>query len=137
MKPEDVFAEATKHAGALYRWGAKGPDRFDCSGLVTYSLFVASNSTLDWRETHNAQMLFSNLEHADAPAPGVLAFYGHDGHANHVMFCTEGAQVFGATGGNSDTVNDEKAMAQHAYVRARSNVNYRPDFLGYRRLPTL
>lgn len=33
-----IVAEAQKHLGAPYRWGAVGPSTFDCSGLVVYVL---------------------------------------------------------------------------------------------------
>lgn len=35
---EQIAAYATGHLGAPYKFGAAGPDRFDCSGLVTYVL---------------------------------------------------------------------------------------------------
>lgn len=34
---QQVIAEAKKHIGQPYVWGAAGPDSFDCSGLVKYS----------------------------------------------------------------------------------------------------
>jgi cell wall-associated NlpC family hydrolase len=33
-----IVADARKYLGRPYRWGAAGPDAFDCSGLVTYVL---------------------------------------------------------------------------------------------------
>jgi peptidoglycan DL-endopeptidase CwlO len=35
----DIIAEAEKHMGAAYVWGAAGPDVFDCSGFVWYCLY--------------------------------------------------------------------------------------------------
>lgn len=32
-----ALAEAKRHKGDPYQWGATGPHRFDCSGLVMYS----------------------------------------------------------------------------------------------------
>ncbi len=36
-KGAQLVAEAKKHLGAPYLWGAEGPDRFDCSGLMQYA----------------------------------------------------------------------------------------------------
>ncbi len=33
---EDLLAEAKKHIGRPYVWGAKGPKAFDCSGYTSY-----------------------------------------------------------------------------------------------------
>jgi peptidoglycan endopeptidase LytE len=60
--------------GSPYRWGATGPNRFDCSGFV-WSIFQASGITF---ERESARGLFSHLE----PAPdgqqfkfGTLVFF--------------------------------------------------------------
>lgn len=34
----EISSAARKYLGRPYRWGAAGPDSFDCSGLVTYVL---------------------------------------------------------------------------------------------------
>lgn len=33
---KNIFQEAEKHIGKPYLWGASGPDKFDCSGFVSY-----------------------------------------------------------------------------------------------------
>ena len=60
--------------GSPYRWGATGPNRFDCSGFV-WSIFQASGITF---ERESARSLFAHFE----PAPegqeykfGTLVFF--------------------------------------------------------------
>lgn len=129
---------------APYLWGAKGPDNFDCSGLVTWALLQAG--CRDWRQTHSSHVLWNVLEPLDElvetdgriiqkPQPGDLAFYGAPGRINHVMVVWGDGRVIGACGGNSDTTGIAEALKRNAKVRFRSSLNYRPDFRGYRKLP--
>jgi peptidoglycan endopeptidase LytE len=60
--------------GSPYRWGATGPNRFDCSGFV-WSIFQASGINF---ERESARSLFAHFE----PAPegeqykfGTLVFF--------------------------------------------------------------
>ncbi|MBG0563472.1 C40 family peptidase [Actinoplanes aureus] len=41
-----ILAEARKHTGALYLFGAAGPKRFDCSGFTKYVYKKAAGKTL-------------------------------------------------------------------------------------------
>lgn len=124
-------------AGKPYVWGAKGPDTFDCSGVVTWLLHEVGGP--DWRALHNAQRLWNELEPTDRPAPGDLAFYGHGKNLiSHVMVCFDGGpngRVFGACGGNQYTTSAELAAKIGARVRFRNTKDYRPDFKGFRKLP--
>lgn len=45
-KASAVMAEAKKHVGALYLWGAAGPKRFDCSGFTMYVFRKAAGKKL-------------------------------------------------------------------------------------------
>ena len=69
-----LMAAIDERLGARYRWGASGPDRFDCSGFV-WSIFQASGITF---ERVSARHLFLRF----APAPeeeqfkfGTLVFF--------------------------------------------------------------
>ncbi|MBB2941618.1 cell wall-associated NlpC family hydrolase [Actinoplanes lutulentus] len=41
-----ILAEAKKHKGALYKYGASGPKRFDCSGFTKYVYKKAAGKSL-------------------------------------------------------------------------------------------
>lgn len=124
--------------GLLYQWGGKGfagDYGRDCSGTVTSAIYVTGGP--DLRDTKNAQGLFDASVPVNNTKPGVCAFYGTDAqHVDHVMSCVdETTQVFGAHGGGHLTTSQEVAKAMHAQVGFVSDAHYRPDFLGYRRLP--
>lgn len=131
----DLFAWLTLQEGKPYTWGAKGPEAFDCSGLVTAGLYEMGLP--DWRETHNAARLMRELPKVKTPSFLDLCFYGPNGNATHVMLYIGGepVRVYGACGGGSATTSAEIARAHGARVRFRTGVNYRPDLLGFRALP--
>jgi peptidoglycan endopeptidase LytE len=69
-----LIAAIDERLGSPYRWGATGPNRFDCSGFV-WSIFQASGITF---ERESARNLFAHFE----PAPegeqfkfGTLVFF--------------------------------------------------------------
>jgi cell wall-associated NlpC family hydrolase len=69
-----LLAAIDERLGARYRWGATGPDRFDCSGFV-WSIFQATGINF---ERGSARTLFARF----APAPveeqfkfGTLVFF--------------------------------------------------------------
>ena len=69
-----LLAAIDERLGARYRWGAEGPDRFDCSGFV-WSIFNASGITF---ERGSARTLFARFTPA-APDEqfkfGTLVFF--------------------------------------------------------------
>jgi cell wall-associated NlpC family hydrolase len=135
------LAFALTHQGRPYIYGAKGPDAFDCSGLITYVLWQLGAA--DWRfQGGSAAHLWDKLPAyevpelaqggvADAPA-GTLAFYESPAHkVEHVMLCVGDGRVYGATGGGKGTTTPERG----AEVQFKPYVRYRSGFLGYRQLP--
>lgn len=155
MSPEEVKSfvdECVKRDGCWYVWPhksnnysgkdlsiAKYPRTYDCSGLVTSSLYSALG--VDWRQTKNAQKLADECD--DVPVGkiefGDLLFYGADHeHISHVMVyigAREGGfSVFGASGGDSRTLTVEDAEKRDAKVKGYKNINYRPDFVSAGRL---
>lgn len=142
------FAEvALDQIGCPYIWDAKGelkedPDSgvyqrcFDCSGLVTFSLWRASNEAIDWRATKNADRLFHELPPTSEPMLGDLAFYGLPEKATHVVIMLAGIGfIIGANGGASDVTSIPIAKARNARVKVDPRgENYRPGFLGFRSL---
>jgi hypothetical protein len=80
-----VVAFALAQRGTRYRWGAQGPDAFDCSGL-TWAAY--RHAGLDWpRLTADGQWQRGPRSHG-RPRPGDLVFFHTSlvapGHAGHV-----------------------------------------------------
>ncbi|NBD09256.1 C40 family peptidase [Corallococcus silvisoli] len=126
-----------------YRWGAKGqraspdgPRIFDCSGLVTWAFHQVGGK--DWRATHNTDRLWAECAPVARAAdllPGDLVLYGRAGDPDHVMVHMGAGVVVGASGGGSKTLTLEDAARVDAKVKAFARAEYRPDILGFRRLP--
>lgn len=123
------LAEALRHAGEPYIWAAKGPNQFDCSGLVTYAILAAGGK--DRRAFFNADKMYHEFEPVASPQQGDLVFYGVAGHAHHVMIYMGCGCVYGSSGGNEYTTKPTSGQC----VKWHRSVNYRPDLLGYRKLP--
>ena len=89
-----VVAEAYKHIGKPYVWGAKGPDSFDCSGFTSYVYRVAQGREIGgWtvpQESAGAKISLSQL------APGDLVFWGPPGSTHHVGIYVGGGQYIHA-----------------------------------------
>jgi len=72
-----VVQEAAKHRGAPYRYGATGPNAFDCSGFTRY-VFSRFGKNLP----HNAadQRRMTQAVSRSAAIPGDLVFLDGNGH---------------------------------------------------------
>ena len=104
--------------GSPYRWGATGPNRFDCSGFV-WSIFQASGITFD-RES--ARGLFAHLE----PAPegqqykfGTLVFFSGLTHVGVV----------------ADEHGFYHASRRHGVIYSEFNEYWLKRIDGFRRVP--
>lgn len=111
-------------------WGQKGPDVFDCSGMVTHALKLCGGD--DLRFTHNAQALHNAtrlLLPDEAAEPGDLAFYGRDAHGIvHVAVVDTFGGVISADGAMSSITKLSVAMANPGNrVRRHNTVRYRKD----------
>ncbi len=69
--------EAYRQLGKPYRWGAAGPDTFDCSGLTMWAWAKAGVAL-----PHSSRMQFGEGRHVsrDELAPGDLVFFGSPIH---------------------------------------------------------
>ena len=77
-----MIAEAEKHLGKPYVFGASGPDKFDCSGFICY---VLNNSGVARVGRTNAQGLYNlctPVSRGDAQ-PGDLIFFSGTYNAGH------------------------------------------------------
>lgn len=114
---------------------AKYPKTYDCSGLVTSSLFSATG--IDFRATHNAQKLMEACGLVEKPVAGDLCFYGPSRTLiTHVMVYTgdKHQKVVGSSGGDSRTISPEVAEKMDAKVKGYKTHLYRPDFIAFGRL---
>lgn len=130
----DYVELAHQQQGKVTLWGAKGPNEFDCSGLVTWTLRELGGP--DWTEAYSARRLWLELPTAPQPTIGDLAFYGPSGSPNHVMIYTGGGKVFGACGATSKITDIDTARKDLMRRVKERLLNYRPDFIGYRSLAT-
>ena len=84
VKGSDVAAYARQFEGCGYQYAAKGPDKFDCSGLVYYVLknfgITFGNSTSEYNTTEKAKT-FGNVisSMSDAKAGDIVAWGSHTG----------------------------------------------------------
>ncbi|MEY2402986.1 MAG: peptidoglycan DL-endopeptidase CwlO, partial [Acidimicrobiaceae bacterium] len=86
-----AIAEAKRHLGAPYQWGAAGPDSYDCSGL-TMVAWRAGGVSLP----HYSGAQYSSTTHIPMSEiqPGDLIFYESPG--SHVALYIGGGQIIHA-----------------------------------------
>lgn len=110
---------ALEQLGKPVLWAAKGPDAYDCSGLVTATLLLAGGP--DLRHLDNAQRLFDETPALSGalPLPGDLVFYGPSAlQVEHVAILLAGGKVLSADGAQPSVSTIEQAL-QHATFRVR------------------
>jgi cell wall-associated NlpC family hydrolase len=103
--------EAARHAGAPYKWGAAGPDEFDCSGLTKYVY-----GRLGVSLPHNAQAQYDAVRHvsrADLRPGDLVFFYGSDGSVYHVGIYAGHGEMWNAP--HSGAVVRREALFSDAY----------------------
>ena len=88
-----AVAEAARHHGAPYSYGAAGPSRFDCSGLTMYVF-----ARLGRRLPHNssAQASATTRIANSAKKPGDLIFTYHGSTIGHVGIYAGGSKMWAA-----------------------------------------
>ncbi len=85
--PREDFASravrlARQQLGKMYQWGAEGPDRFDCSGLVYY---VYGQLGVPMPRVSSHQAGFGQEVRRDSIRPGDLLYFNTSGRGiNHV-----------------------------------------------------
>ena len=83
--------EAYRKLGSPYKWGASGPDRFDCSGLTMWAWGKAGVSL-----PHSSKAQYGSGQHVSRAdiQPGDLTFYGSPIH--HVGIYIGGGRMISA-----------------------------------------
>jgi peptidoglycan DL-endopeptidase CwlO len=81
-KSAKILAEAKKHVGALYLFGASGPKRFDCSG---YTMYIY-RKTVGLKLPHkaNLQQRYGKAVAKGAKKPGDLIVFRSGSYGSHV-----------------------------------------------------
>lgn len=120
-----ILSYAWSFLGRPYRWAGAGPN-FDCSGFVIEILKAKGIVSNKFDAT--SQVLYNlTLEGGTInPKAHCLAFYGKQS-ITHVAYCISETHVLEAGSGNSETLSDEKAQEQGAFIRLRP-IHYRKDF---------
>ncbi|GAA3977679.1 C40 family peptidase [Thermobifida alba] len=86
---EEALRHAESKIGAPYRWGAAGPDSFDCSGLVQWS-YRQAGVTLK-RTTHD-QVTQGRPVSRSQLRPGDLVFF-YSGPSHVGMYVGDGRMI--------------------------------------------
>jgi len=81
-KGSKVLAEAAKHRGALYLYGAAGPKRFDCSGYTMYVFRKAAGKKLPHKA--NSQKNYGRAISKGSKQPGDLIISLSGSYGYHV-----------------------------------------------------
>jgi cell wall-associated NlpC family hydrolase len=111
---ERVLAEARRHAGAPYAYGAAGPNRFDCSGFTMY-VFGRVGISLPHSSAQQARVA-RPVPDADK-RPGDLIFTYHGRTIGHVGIYAGGSQMWAAV--ESGDVVRLQTFADRAYSVGR------------------
>ena len=69
-----LMAAIDQRLGSRYRWGATGPDRFDCSGFV-WSIFQATGISFERASARNLFIRFAPPPEEDNFKFGTLVFF--------------------------------------------------------------
>ena len=114
-----VLAEAEKHLGKPYVWGAKGPNSFDCSGFVQYVFRQVGISAP--APTYTQEKLGTYVAKGQEQ-PGDLVFFGQVGNTHHVGIYVGGGMYIHAPQ-TGDVVKYSYLSGSRDYSFARRLLN--------------
>lgn len=97
---DQVLSYARSKLGDPYRWGATGPDAFDCSGLVAAAYKAAGENI--GRPIASALGGMGIAVSADQALPGDVVYFNEKGSTDHVGIYVGNGQMIDAphTGAN-------------------------------------
>jgi cell wall-associated NlpC family hydrolase len=87
-----VLAEAKKHTGALYKFGAAGPSRFDCSGFTEYVFKKAAGKSLPHKA--NSQQHYGSAVSKGAAHVGDLIIFRSGSYGYHAAIYAGGGYMY-------------------------------------------
>jgi len=113
-----VVSYAREHLGAKYRYGASGPNSFDCSG---FTMYVMSNFGIDLPHSAMGQSLYGAPIPKESLRPGDLVYFDTSGGAgiSHVgIYSGENCFIHAALNGVV-TSNLDSIYYSSRYVTAK------------------
>ena len=120
---QDFVTAAVSRAGYPYQWGASGPEKFDCCGLVEWSMNQIDVSLGDICSADLYSIFHGKKVLEPAAKPGSLWLYSNTREADkitHVMIMARswggGGTLIGSRGGGSTTIDDKTAWEHRAFV---------------------
>jgi cell wall-associated NlpC family hydrolase len=87
-----VLAEAKRHTGALYLFGAAGPSRFDCSGFTMYVYRKAAGKKLPHKA--NSQQSYGTSVSKSSAKPGDLIVFRSGSYGYHAAVYAGGGYMY-------------------------------------------
>ena len=118
-KRKAIVAEAKKHLGEPYAWGATGPNTFDCSGFVQY---VYGQCGISLTRTTYTQVKEGKQVNMNALEIGDLVFFGSAVKPHHVgIYIGNGEFIHAPQTG--DVVKVTKLIYMNDFSTARRIIN--------------
>lgn len=134
MFPSLMIMMAMQYLNAPYRWGANGPFRFDCSGLVLKVLHDCGLTLPDMTSHDLYKYALRNGKESTELTTDSLLFFGRNGKITHVSISmgeVDGvACMIEAAGAGEDSLEmSERELAERdARVRIK-RVDHRSDLV--------
>jgi cell wall-associated NlpC family hydrolase len=113
-KAAKVLAEAAKHKGAPYKFGASGPNRFDCSGYTMYVYKKAVGKKLPHKA--NSQQRYGKAVGKGSKKAGDLLVFRSGSYGTHVGIYAGGGYMWAAPH-TGDKVKKQKVYGKNYVVR--------------------
>lgn len=134
-----LWAMQALEARIPYVWGGRSMAGLDCSGFVSFPLWVLSSGGIDLRATHNTDKFWTSFPRVELPEPGDVALYrganstGPD-DVEHAMLCVGSGVVVGQAHGGRANTTREFSLERGHWTKAKP-MTYRSDLAGFVRLP--
>jgi cell wall-associated NlpC family hydrolase len=109
-----VLTEAAKHKGKRYKYGASGPNRFDCSGYTKYVYKKAVGKSLPHKA--NKQQRYGKAVSKSKARPGDLIVIRSGSYGTHAGIYAGGGKMWAAPR-TGKTVTKQKIWARNYVVR--------------------
>ena len=113
-KAAKVLAEAARHKGAPYVFGASGPKRFDCSGYTMYVYKKAAGKKLPHKA--NSQQRYGKAVSKGSKKAGDLLVFRSGSYGTHVGIYAGGGYMWAAPH-SGKTVRKQKVYGKNYVVR--------------------